>query len=89
MGTYTIEARADNRVASRKNVAVPGTASVELTLPTGNWFDEDRFQISRTYESMDAEDGSHFTDGLCATERSEAHTVVAQIPDAYLSLIHI
>ena len=82
-GTYTIEARADNRVASRKNVAVPGTASVELTLPTGNWFDEDRFQISRTYESMDAEDGSHFTDGLCATERNEAHTVVAQIPDAY------
>ena len=82
-GTYTIEARADNRVASRKNVAVPGTDSVSLTLPTGNWFDEAGFQISRTYESMDAEDGSHFTDGLCATERSEAHTVVAQIPDAY------
>ncbi len=82
-GTYTIEARAENRVASRKNVAVPGTASVELTLPTGNWFNEAGFQISCTYESMDAEDGSRFTDGLCATERSEAHTVVAQIPDAY------
>ena len=82
-GTYTVEARAENRVASRKNVAVPGTASVELTLPTGNWFDEAGFQISRTYESMNAEDGSRFTDGLCATEQNEAHTVVAQIPDAY------
>ena len=84
--TYTIEARADNRVASRKNVAVPGTDSVSLTLPTGNWFNEAAFQISRTYDSLDTENGSRFKDGLCATDaenQTEAHTVVAQIPDAY------
>ena len=85
-GTYTIEARAENRVASRKNVAVPGTDSVSLTLPSGNWFNEAGFQISRTYESLDTENGSRFKDGLCATDaenQTEAHTVVAQIPDAY------
>ena len=85
-GTYTIEARAENRVASRKNVAVPGTDSVSLTLPTGNWFNEAGFQISRTYDSLDTENGSSFADGLCVTDaenQTEAHTVVAQIPDAY------
>lgn len=85
-GTYTIEARAENRVASRKNVAVPGTDSVSLTLPSGNWFNEAGFQISRTYESLDTENGSRFKDGLCATDaenQTGAHTVVAQIPDAY------
>ena len=84
--TYTIEARAENRVASRKNVAVPGTDSVSLTLPSGNWFNEAGFQISRTYESLDTENGSRFKDGLCATDaenQTGAHTVVAQIPDAY------
>ena len=82
-GIYTIQARAENRIASCEKVAVPGTDNVTLTLPTGNWFDEAGFQLSRTYESMDAEDGNRFRDGLCVTEQNEAHTVVAQIPDAF------
>ena len=82
-GIYTIQARAENRIASCEKVAVPGTDNVTLTLPTGNWFDEAGFQLSRTYESMDAEDGNRFKDGLCVTEKNEAHTVVAQIPDAF------
>lgn len=85
-GIYTIEARADNRIASREKTAVPGTTSVSLTLPEGSWFNETAFQISRTYESADAEDGSRFKDGLCVTDaaaQQQAHTVVAQIPDAY------
>ena len=85
-GTYTIAARIQNRIASRKDVTVSGPDSVSLTLPTGSWFNEAGFQLSRTYESMGAEDGSRFTDGLCVTDaaaQQQAHTVIAQIPDAY------
>ena len=85
-GTYTIEARAENRIASREKVAVPGTTGVALTLPAGSWFNETAFQISRTYESAGAADGNRFKDGLCVTDaaaQQEAHTVIAQIPDAY------
>ena len=81
-GTYTICARSGNRFASRSDIQTPRTDPVSLALPTGNWFSEEAFLLSGTYESPDTESGSRFRDGLFDIALSD-HTVLAQIPDAF------
>lgn len=76
---YTFYVRQGNRIVSGK-ITVSGAMTVNASLPTGDWFNENSLQISSGY---DAE-----FDANCYAYTLTDHTATVQVPDSFTGRLY-